>query len=229
MAFDTRRERLVAFGTSGHLYEFEGTRALLRLPVRSGNGPVSRRNTQMVYDEARDHVLLFGGDNGNSPFGDTWTYDGAAWRVAVSTIAPPRRSSAAITYDPVRERVVMYGGFDLPRNLTDTWEHDGSQWSRRSPSAVPPAGSYAMTYDGTNRIVTMVGTAVPPAPDVSVWTWNGVDWAQPPVAGPVPSRRNSGNFIYDARRGRCVLFASTTSSLRRLQRKRGSGTGPLGP
>lgn len=211
VAFDTRRGRLVAFGTSGHLYEFEGTLPLLRLPVGAGNGPLPRRYTQMVYDEARDHVLLFGGDNGNVPLGDTWIYDGAAWRAGASTISPPRRSGAAITYDPDRERVVMYGGRDSPFSLTDTWEHDGSQWWRRSPGTVPPAGDYAMTFDGANRAVTMVGTSVPPAPDVSLWTWNGADWTRRSVAGPVPSRRIGGNFVYDARRRRGVLFASTSS------------------
>ena len=41
--------------------------------------PSPRYDAGMAYDAARGQVVLFGGQDAFSFFGDTWTWDGAAW------------------------------------------------------------------------------------------------------------------------------------------------------
>src|SRR5262245_45569236 len=73
-AYDLRRGRLVVFGEAGEIWEFDGDRRLHRAVVDGGPTPLARTNPQLVYDEVRGHVLLFGGLRGNA-LGDTWIWD----------------------------------------------------------------------------------------------------------------------------------------------------------
>ena len=66
-------------------------------------GPAKRYGHAMAYDEARRQVVLFGGGNPGGRFGDTWTWDGAAWTQAASA-GPSARADLAMAYDANRQR-----------------------------------------------------------------------------------------------------------------------------
>ncbi|MEO8452633.1 MAG: hypothetical protein ABI647_22765 [Gemmatimonadota bacterium] len=51
-------------------------RAWSALPIGAG---LRRKGTAVAYDEARDRLVLFGGDDGDRTLGDTWEWDGTAW------------------------------------------------------------------------------------------------------------------------------------------------------
>lgn len=65
---------------------------------------------------------MFGGQNGSSYLGDTWTWDGATWsQVNSNAQGPASRSNHVMSYDSRRRKTVMFGGRNSG-NLDDVWE-----------------------------------------------------------------------------------------------------------
>lgn len=82
--------------------------------------PPGRRFAPMVFDPARESMVLFGGDGANNVFlNDTWLWNGTNWtQLAVS--GPSARRTAAMAYDEARGEIVLFGGFDTALR-GDTW------------------------------------------------------------------------------------------------------------
>lgn len=137
VAFDRRRSVLVAW-TGGNVHEFDGT--TWTAPVAPGPG--RRQTTQLVFDEARQVTLLFGGRTGSQPttYDPTvWEWDGARWRPVTSLLAAREHQAAA--YDATLARPLMFGGeyYSSDGNLhllfNDTEEWDGIAFA---PVTSPP-------------------------------------------------------------------------------------------
>ena len=85
VAYDSKRGVVLLFGGANHegvfndLWSWDGT-AWKKL---SQSGPEPRVMGYLAYDKKRDRVVMFGGRRGapdNGDLGDTWEWDGAAWR-----------------------------------------------------------------------------------------------------------------------------------------------------
>jgi hypothetical protein len=128
MAYDSSAERMVVVGpdaayervllTPGnagvHWVDLEGTKRPAFLPYEGA----------MVYDEARQRLVLFGGA------ASTWEWDGAQWLdVSPPGESPPGGLRVRMAYEADREKVVLFGGHSS-ENL-DVWEWDGTSWLRR--------------------------------------------------------------------------------------------------
>lgn len=202
-AYDQVRQRLVALGVDGATWELAGGELLPRQVV--GASPPPRARGSLVYDRARQHVLLFGGlGQANATFDDTWFWNGVRWRQQTSGVRPPARAEAGIGYDMVRQRVVMFGGQLFPGQVADTWEHDGTQWLQRTPATTPGPNSPIMAYDLARlRMVMVTHSGFFQAP-ITTWEWDGVDWTQRATSGP-PANGNEG-LAYDPVRHRVVMF-----------------------
>jgi hypothetical protein len=143
----------------------------------------SRHDHAMAYDEARQRVVVFGGqhryDTPNEA--DTWQWDGAKWMQRFPTTAPIERAFSAMAYDSARQRVVLFGGYGGNLLRADTWEWDGTTWVQRFPATSPPArGGHAMAYDAARqRVVLFGGNAGPTLSDT--WEWDGTTWSQRPT------------------------------------------------
>lgn len=127
-------------------------------------GPSPRIYSSMVYDAARDRVVLYGGTQGpgSQEFRDTWEFDGAQWTL-ISREGPGYRLLFGMTYDTTREKTILFGGISQWRGgaaLTlwgDTWEWDGKEWKEISTSGIQ-AHSDGIVYDSNrNRIVLFGG------------------------------------------------------------------------
>src|SRR5262245_54940935 len=60
--YDSSRDRLVLFALDGRTRELAGDRMLTRMAPGDGSAmPPPRQEAMMVFDSARQHVLLFGG------------------------------------------------------------------------------------------------------------------------------------------------------------------------
>jgi len=108
----------------------------------------------MAYDAARSRTVVFGGNDAQQFFDDTWLWDGTSWTLVPALVAPRARVDAAMTYDGRRQRVVMFGGMirgpamDTPG--ADMWEWDGSVWTKYDASgrAAPAMRAFhALFYD----------------------------------------------------------------------------------
>jgi hypothetical protein len=70
-----------------------------------------------------------------------------------------------------------------------------------------------MAFDaGRRRVVLFGGRAAGPTPFGDTWEWDGSDWQlMPAPVGPAP--RSLHGLVYDAARGRCVLFGGEGASV----------------
>jgi hypothetical protein len=85
ITYDSKRGLVLLFGGANHervfndLWAWNGT----TWTKLAEGGPEARVMGNMAYDKRRDRVVLFGGRLGvpkNTDLGDTWEWDGTAWR-----------------------------------------------------------------------------------------------------------------------------------------------------
>ncbi len=143
MVFDEQRGFTVMFGGQAGAEDkwrilndtwlYEDGRWRQVKPGLFGRHPSPRCGLCLAFDEEAGLTVLFGGNNGNSPsLGDTWLFDGSAWR-GISGLAPPVRRYAAFAYDPDLQGCVLHGGSDDEsgeRGYGDTWLFRDRKWTR---------------------------------------------------------------------------------------------------
>ncbi len=146
LAYDTRRKVTVLFGGfdltwKDDVYEWDGsawTKACATAPCSAGPRPSGRALPAFVYDEARGVSLLFGGNGAKGLLGDTWSWDGTAWKLLEPALSPAPRESGAAAYDSVSERVLLFGGdFADAREAGDFWAWNGMEWARIAQTTTP--------------------------------------------------------------------------------------------
>lgn len=152
LAFDIKRGSAVLVMDEGSstlaTYTLAGD-AWTRQGDTVGQSP--RRWSAMAYDEARQNIVLFGGDGRGSPLRDTWIWDGASWKEARPKSQPAARWGHTLAYDPTRKTVLMFGGFGA-EPLKDTWEWNGSDWIELRPRVTPPArGLHGFAIDPASK------------------------------------------------------------------------------
>ncbi len=121
MAYDSDAKMMVLFGGWSTTKQFDDTwtydpanNAWAKVETPSG-APVARALSQMVYDPAIKKLVLFGGGNSTSTFGDAWLLDLAerAWTLAGTTGEPPAgRAGHGLAYDSTSSDVLLFGGTD---------------------------------------------------------------------------------------------------------------------
>ena len=230
MAHDSSRGRTVLFGGSDETtrlndtWEWDGTRWHLADPGGDpGKGvifpPPPRSGHAMVYDEARERVVLFGGAhtvNGAVGFlGDTWEWNGSAWVQRTTPQAPPERANHSMAYDSTRQRTVLFGGVTRVNGgivrFNDVWEWDGDEWHEVTPQQAAPEArdNAAMVFDSARNRTVLFGGASEGTFYNDTWLWDGTTWEKvEPVQ--MPAGRNLHAMAYDSVRRRTVLFGGMT-------------------
>jgi hypothetical protein len=226
LAYDSGRGRVVLFGgvatvpaptpsipngftetTFNDTWEWDGS-----LWSQMANfGPPARCDHVLVYDAARQQVLLFGGLSSQLPVADTWAWNGEDW-TQLSDSGPPARSRHAAAYDSARQRVVLFGGQRTDPTaglimLGDTWEWDGQDWTQVSETGPSPRQLAVMAFDSArNKTVLFGGTNM--FMDVSTgdtWEWDGAAWTRAADFGPPVG--SGGAMVYAG--NECVAFGGT--------------------
>ncbi len=165
-----------------------------------------RTGHAMAYDSKREVVVLFGGDDHDYD-GQTWEWNGRAWRLAATT-GPSPRSGAIMAFDTHRGVTVLYGGVGGQAG-DDTWEWDGAQWSLRATRG-PALREGAMAYDSTRQVMVFFGGLTGTPLVGETWEWNGEVWALRSDSGPSPRSRVA--LAYDPIRARTTLFGGRGES-----------------
>lgn len=179
-------------------------------------GPLPRHSHAMVYDSVREVVVLFGGLNGGNSrdsveFGDTWEWDGTAWKQVADT-GPSPRMGHAMVYDSIRGVTVLFGR----GGSTDTWEWDGVAWTQVADKGPSVRGRHGMAFDSLRGVTVLFGGI--PRELGDTWEWDGVAWTKVSDTGtvgrpqpeavydPGPVGRSRLAMAYDPIRGVTVLF-----------------------
>jgi hypothetical protein len=215
-AYDTKRQRLVLLAgfrddIVSETWEWDGIKWSQMTPFST---PPARTRHEIVYDKARQRVVLFGGWGGDSQyFNDTWEWDGSTWVERTPTVSPPPLERYALAYDEARQRVVLFGGYGPDGYLTDTWEWDGSNWTKLTPEMSPPERyGHAMAYDAARQRVVLFGGQKDSEGLNDTWEWDGTNWErQFPANAPTP--RYGHAMAYDAVRQRVMLFGGIEGQL----------------
>lgn len=151
-------------------WEFTGLRWVQRFPAHS---PAARSTQGMVFDTARNRVVLFGGKAGTSTttttvkeFNDTWIYQNDDWTELNTPSAPAARQLPGMTYDPIRDRIVLFGGTFTTKSADgrtttvnpyfDTWEFDGTTWTQRATDG-PHVAKPILQYDPSRNEIILLG------------------------------------------------------------------------
>ncbi len=200
LAYDEARDRIVGVTLFGETWEYDGADWHRMTPA---NEPPARSYQAIVYDAARQRVVLFGGETPSPAFtqlDDTWEWDGNDWTERFPTTRPPARSRAKMAYDPVRQRVVMHGGF--PGDGGQTWEWDGNDWQSTATAA---AGSedHALAFDeGLGEVVMVASGGTAPTETLR---YDGSSW-QLLTTDTLSAVFRTDDLVYDRARGELNLF-----------------------
>lgn len=151
LAYDSDRDRIILFGgaDAAHLATNDTREAsaggtgttTFTLVTPETTTPAPRYEHAMVYDAARNRVVMFGGRDGTTYFDETWEWDGEDWTLRSPTISPGQRAGHDMIYDAKRQAVVLFGGHrndgPNPGTMNDTWEWDGSDWKQLNLTIIP--------------------------------------------------------------------------------------------
>jgi hypothetical protein len=221
MVYDSSLKRAILFGgytgqgssavDLNDTWEWKGN----RWTQIADSGPSPRSYHSMVYDSARNKIVLFGGqymaNNTLNSLGDTWEFDGSNW-AQIENTGPRPRFGCEMVYDSYKQRTILFGG--LVPVLGDTWEWRGEKWVDISGITVrgpAPRGHHSMVFDPINHIVTLFGGFGGSAIDRLGDTWIMKDdtWSRRQDIGPSP--RAYSKMVYAD--NRTVLFGGDGPAL----------------
>lgn len=184
LSYERKRGQLLLFGGSaergqalGDTWVFKHGR-WSRLDLSS---PAARQATMLLYMPSIGASLLFGGmDTGKPPvaLGDTWLFDGDAWRELRLERSPSPRHSSGMAYDSKRKRVLLFGGLGADGFLGDTWGFDGKRWTELDAKGPTPRAMGYLAYDAKRDRVVLFGgrSGWPDADHNDTWEFDGRAW-----------------------------------------------------
>jgi cysteine-rich repeat protein len=218
LAFDSARQQVLLFGGStqdfgwrNDLWSWDGTTWALRHDG-AAPAPSPRAMANLVYDAARDQLVLFGGVDGDFAQPVTWTFDLEAGTWTEHDVAgPSRRQPSAMAYDPRAEQVVLVGGWhavEEEETLEDVWAWDGVGWTELGRAGGPPPGTAkAMAWEPTLGALVLVAGGEPAGVDLAAYVRRGDAWeAAPSELAPPAADRHA--LAYDAWSRRLVSHGS---------------------
>ncbi len=184
LAYDAMRKEMVLFGGiasdgksfPSDLWAWNG-RSWRQLIPSDGLAPSGRAFHNLVFDAARQRMVMFGGRR-DGILSDMWEWDGVRWHQIVSDTLTLLH--AAATYDPARRRVVAFGGLNNSGPRRDVIEWDGRKWNTRG-SAGPEVGLVfpavlAASPTGDLTIVNMQSGRSSDSIPALTWELNGSAW-----------------------------------------------------
>jgi hypothetical protein len=183
--------------------------ARLGANVQGASRPGPRVDHVLVYDEARERVILLGGYRSANPpsLEEAWSWDGKRWEL-LNSGGPRARRISATAYDTRRQRIILHGGakVDVFESLGDTWEWSVDGWRQLADDdAAVARDHHAIAFDANRNQVLLFGgrSRVTNWPR-DTWRWDGAAWARVSSDGPVGRARTA--LVYDSKRQRVVMF-----------------------
>jgi hypothetical protein len=175
------------------------------------------RNSSLVYDSRRGHLLLLDGpaiaDDELRPL-RLWRWTDQTWTL-VDERGPRRAGFSQAAFDPKRGVLVvpvLYGGPDA-----GVWEWDGRAWTHHRAAGPLSRQTYSLAWDSRReRLVLMGGQGGRHGPYLSdAWIWNGQRWLEDAEASASgPPGRGGGTLLDDAMHRRLLYFGGHAEGVR---------------
>lgn len=171
-------------------------------------GPGQRLGHGLVYEEHTGRTVLFGGfSESGVPYGDTWAWDGASWRL-LTVGGPPARKWPAMAYDEARDEIVLFGGLGgigrAQPPFGDTWRWNGSQWREVHTTGPSPRDHVRMGWEHVGGRLILFGGFDGRSDVGDTWAWDGERWTRVGQGGPPP--RAAHAMACDPTDGSILLF-----------------------
>jgi hypothetical protein len=194
--------------------------------------PSPRFGAKMAYDPATQRIILFGGSiitNGvETPFGDTWTWDGTDWTQQTTVVTPPARTLFGFADGSATSAPVLFGGtLGQGESLGDTWVWNGlsNSWVPQATVSAPSGRfGHSMAYDpqlgktvlygGSNlgASASGIGFSIGSQTLGDTWTWDGTQWNQISPSGATPDLRVYAGMAFDPANSAMTLFSGGTNT-----------------
>ena len=110
-----------------------------------------RRRCEMVYDRARNCLVLFGGDTIHHYYNDTWEFDGKDWTLITTRKKPSTRAFYGFAYDKSVSLTILFGGYMWGAEYNDTWAYDGHNWKKITTENSPKKRDSVMVYNESRK------------------------------------------------------------------------------
>ncbi len=168
-----------------------------------GLAPPARWGALFAWDPAGQALVLFGGRNVDTDFGDTWIFDSSGWHAVTTSPAPSFRQDMVYGYDPELSAVYLFGGNCLAScgtsaPLNDSWTYSDGRWTDITRGVQgAPSGLVYGSWDPTDGYFlgygNVTGCAVGGA---HTYAFNGTGWRllTGAVGPPIPE---TGEMVYD--------------------------------
>jgi hypothetical protein len=188
----------------------------------TGTAPNARWGHSAIYDPVGDRMVVFGGTNGGSLFGDVWALSLAgtpAWtKLAPGGAMPSARANHSAIYDPVLDRMVVFGGYDGEwQGFLDAWALSLANppvWTALAPggSLPGPRRFHSAVYDPVHHRALVFG-GYDGSFSYRDDTWAlSLGWTELAPAGERPAARGFHSAIlYDSYSPRMLVFGGGTA------------------
>ncbi len=168
----------------------------------------------MAYDPATTSVLLFGGLNQSSEYGnDTWSFHGGQWTQLFPSVLPPGRHAQEMIFDAADGEMVMFGGLGAVDYFNDTWTYSSGNWAPIGAGNHPGARIAAgMAFDSVTGKLALYGGYPGNIDYYSTWLFSGGSWTQYNLTYNPPNPSDPyGQMIYDPTDNYVFLFYEVDS------------------
>lgn len=165
--------------------------------TQSNTTPTPRANHEMVYDQGRKKIVLFGGrdigfsipyiasETSSRHFTETWEYDECGWQLMKTEHSPPKLDDFDMVYDVDRQVTLLMGQYTPSKEepLDDPvmmmWEYDGHDWTQINDvknMPYPRIFSDMVFNSNTGQVVLFGGVSLHRSKDRKMFDWYGETW-----------------------------------------------------
>lgn len=215
--YDPVRRRMIVVGGRGddaRVWAYTFADPAWRPLATAGTMPGTLRGHSTIYDPLRDRLLVFGGAQDGVVSDHVWSLslaDPPTWSVIEATGDVALRAGHTAIYDPVRDRMVVFGG---AAGDAGAWALDlagAPAWSEIAVVGERPVSreAHVAIYDDDGDRMVMFGGYVNGVLPDTTWSLSLADaphWTPLATTGEAPPPSWGQSAVYDARRGRMLLF-----------------------
>jgi hypothetical protein len=180
------RNAMIAVAGDGQSWQYANS----NWTAVGGTQPPARTSPSVVYDGARNAMLLWGGAGRN----DLWELTATGWQDRTGASAPPSPSlhGGVMAYDPAVKRTLSMGRIYGDR-VNDAWELSGNEWENTGPAPLPVPPFYLATSAPSQRGALFV----PDQLFVNGATWYGAKiWTSSAYGPACSTNADCGGTLY---------------------------------